>query len=105
VRKNTQVVLPKLGPLDRDCAEMRAHHYIWRMGEAYVAWIKRYMFFVHAKRHPAVMGAEVAASTQNQALRALLFLYRDVLEVDLPWLDGSCAPSRRSGCWSSRRAT
>jgi integrase len=61
----------------------------------------RYIFF-HAKRHPMEMGAaevtnflsslvvngRVAASTQNQALSVLLFLYRDVLEVDLPWLDG-----------------
>jgi integrase len=57
--------------------------------------------FFHAERHPAEMGApqvtslsslavdgQVAASTQNQALSALLFLYRDALEVDLPWLDG-----------------
>jgi hypothetical protein len=39
----------------------------------------------------------VAASTQNQALSALLFLYRNVLEQELPWLDGSCGPRRRSG--------
>jgi len=65
-----------------------------------VAWIKRYIFF-HGKRHPAEMGAgevtrfltslavdgNVAASTQNQALSALLFLYREVLGQDLPWLD------------------
>ena len=67
-----------------------------------MAWIKRDIFFFHAKRHPAEMGApevtrflsslavdgRVAASTQNQARSALLFLYRDVLEVDLPWLAG-----------------
>jgi site-specific recombinase XerD len=72
-----------------------------RTEEAYVAWIRRFIFF-HDKRHPAEMGAaevtkfltslavdgQVAASTQNQALSALLFLYKDVLEVDLPWLDG-----------------
>jgi integron integrase len=65
-----------------------------------LAWIRRFIFF-HGKRHPAEMGApeitkflsslavegNVAASTQNQALSALLFLYRDVLEQDLPWLD------------------
>src|SRR5439155_24558207 len=64
-----------------------------------VHWIRRFIFF-HDKRHPADMGAaevtafltslavrdKVAASTQNQALSALLFLYRDVLGVDLPWL-------------------
>jgi integron integrase len=90
---------PKL--LDRVRLAMRAHHYSPRTEEAYVAWIKRYIFF-HGKRHPAEMGAEevtrflsslaldgrVAASTQNQALSALLFLYREVLQQDLPWLEG-----------------
>jgi integron integrase len=80
---------------------LRTRHYSRRTEDAYVAWIKRYIFFFDAKRHPAEMGAPeitrflsslavsrgVAASTQNQALSALLFLYRDVLEVDLPWLD------------------
>src|SRR2546422_11323285 len=93
---------PKPRLLDRVRAGLRARHYSRRTEEAYVAWIKRDIFFFHAKRHPAEMGAEevtrflsslavdgqVAASTQNQALSALLFLYRDVLEVDLPWLDG-----------------
>jgi hypothetical protein len=68
--------------------------------EVYVAWIRRYIVF-HGKRHPAEMAApeitafltalavkgRVAASTQNQALSALLFLYRQVLEQDVPWLD------------------
>jgi site-specific recombinase XerD len=86
--------------LDRIRAALRARHYSRRTEEAYVAWIRRYIFF-HGKRHPVDLGASevtsfftslavdghVAASTQNQALSALLFLYRDVLEVDLPWLD------------------
>ena len=90
---------PKL--LDRVRAAIRSRHYSVRTEEAYVAWIKRYIFF-HGKRHPSDMGAEevtrflsslaldghVAASTQNQALSALLFLYKEVLEQDLPWLDG-----------------
>jgi integron integrase len=68
--------------------------------EAYLGWIRRYILF-HGKRHPAELGASevtrflsnlavegrVAASTQNQALSALLFLYKRVLGVDLPWLD------------------
>jgi integron integrase len=80
---------------------IRARHYSRRTEKAYIQWIKRYIFF-HGKRHRAEMGAPevtkfltslavdggVAASTQNQALSALLFLYRDVLAVDLPWLDG-----------------
>jgi len=82
-------------------AVIRARHYSRRTEGAYVAWIRRYILF-HDKRHPTDMGApeitrflsslavegNVAASTQNQALSALLFLYRDVLEVELPWLDG-----------------
>ena len=91
---------PKPRLLDRVREAIRARHYSRRTEEAYVAWMRRYIFF-HGKRHPAEMGAPeitrfltslavdggVAASTQNQALSALLFLYREVLEVDLPWLD------------------
>jgi hypothetical protein len=75
---------------------LRIRHYSRRTEKAYVHWIKRYIFF-HGKRHPIEMGAaevsafltslavhsKVAASTQNQALSALLFLYREVLVVDL----------------------
>ena len=88
-------------PPHRVRAALRARHFSRRTEEADVAWIRRYIFF-HGKRHPAEMGppevtrfltslaldGHVAASTQNQALSALLFLYRQVLEVDLPWLDG-----------------
>ena len=80
--------------LDRVRAALRARHYSRRTEKAYV--------FFHGKRHPAEMGAaevtafltalavrdRVAASTQNQALNALLFLYREILGVELPWLDG-----------------
>jgi integron integrase len=92
---------PKPRLLDRVRAALRTRHYSPRTEEAYVAWIRRYIFF-HLKRHPAEMGApeisrflswlavdgKVAASTQNRALSALLFMYREVLELDLPWLDG-----------------
>jgi len=75
-------------------------YYSRRTEKAYVAWIRRYILF-HGKRHPADMGAaeitrfltslavegQVAASTQNQALSALLFLYREVLQQEVPWLD------------------
>lgn len=87
--------------LDRVRAAVRLRHYSRRTEKAYIAWIRRYIVF-HGKRHPADLGApevtrflsslatngQVAASTQNQALSALLFLYRDVLDVELPWLDG-----------------
>jgi len=69
--------------------------------KAYVHWVRRYIFF-HGRRHPKDLGAgeitaflndlavtrRVAASTQNQALAALLFLYKVVLKMDLPWLEG-----------------
>jgi integron integrase len=85
--------------LDRVRAAIRARHYSLRTEEAYVAWIRRYILF-HDKRHPAEMGeaeinafvtslaveGPVSASTQTQALSALLFLYRHVLGKDLPAL-------------------
>ena len=87
--------------LDRIRLAIRANHYSPRTEEAYIAWIKRFIFF-HDKRHPGEMGADevtrflsslalhghVSASTQNQALSAILFLYQEVLRQDLPWLDG-----------------
>jgi integrase len=87
--------------LDRVRTAMRTRHMSGRTEEAYVSWIRRYILF-HGKRHPATLGAKevtrflsslaetrrVSASTQNQALSALLFLYRNVLGVDLPWLEG-----------------
>ncbi len=71
-----------------------------RTEEAYVGWVRRFIR-AHDRRHPRTLGAReveafltllatrdrVSASTQNQALSALLFLYREVLAVDLPWLD------------------
>lgn len=85
--------------LDLVRARLRVKHYSRRTEMAYVGWIRRYIMF-HGKRHPAGMGKaeaeafltslaldrNVAAATQNQALSALLFLYREVLEEDLPWL-------------------
>jgi integron integrase len=79
---------------------MRARHYSPLTERAYVGWIRRYILF-HHKRHPSEMGApeveaflshlatagRVAGSTQTQALSALLFLYRHVLGIRLPWLD------------------
>ena len=89
---------PKLIDQVRD--KLRVKHYSIRTESVYVDWIKRFILF-HGKRHPQEMGAPelegfltdlaarggVSASTQNQALSALLFLYREVLKVDLPWLD------------------
>jgi integron integrase len=96
--KSTTTNPPKL--LDQVRDKLRVKHYSIRTEQTYVDWIKRYIFF-HGKRHPKDMEAhdveaflthlavagKVAASTQNQAKSALLFLYREVLEIQLPWLD------------------
>jgi integron integrase len=80
--------------------EVRIRHYSLRTEESYVDWVRRYILF-HDKRHPADMGIRevegflsnlalerrVSASTQNQAKSALLFLYKRVLGVELPWLN------------------
>lgn len=90
---------PKL--LDRVHAVARMHHLSLGTERAYSDWIKRFILF-HKKRHPKEMGTDeirlflshlavdgnVAASTQNVALCALLFLYRDVLGVELPYVEG-----------------
>ena len=89
---------PKL--LDQVRDRLRLKHYSIRTETQYVQWIRRFILF-HDKRHPRDMGVaeleaflthlavegRVAASTQNQALSALLFLYREVLAINLPWLD------------------
>jgi integron integrase len=86
--------------LDRVRNTLRRLGYSYRTEQAYVHWIKRFIYF-SGKRHPAEMGAaevtaflnylarerDVAAATQNQALSSLLFLYKAVLEQALPWLD------------------
>jgi hypothetical protein len=113
IRETPAVWAPKPRLLDRVREAIRARHYSRRTEKAYVAWIKRYIFF-HAKRHPAEMGgpevtrfltslaveSRVASSTQNQALNALLFLYRVVLDQQLPWLD-DVVRAKRNGFPSS----
>ncbi len=86
--------------LDQVRERIRRLGYSRRTEQAYVGWIRRYVRF-HGLRHPLDLGAaemeaflthlavvgNVAASTQNQALSALLFLYREVLDRELPWLE------------------
>ncbi len=93
---------PKPKLLDQVRLAIRARHYSYRTEKAYVHWIKRFIFFFHNKCHPAEMGeAEIArflsslasdghvsASTQNQALNALLFLYKEVLNKQIGFVDG-----------------
>src|SRR5690348_4636705 len=87
--------------LDQVRARVRRLGLARRTEEAYVGWVRRFIL-ANDKRHPAGMGVLeierfltglavegcVSASTQNQALSALLFLYKQVLGVELPWLDG-----------------
>ena len=89
---------PKL--LEQLRIHLRTRHYSIRTEEAYIDWARRFIVF-HGKRHPQEMGAaeveaflshlavdrQVSASTQNQAKAALLYLYKQVLETDLPWLN------------------
>jgi integron integrase len=86
--------------LDQVRDALRRRHYRYRTEQSYIHWIKR-LIFISDKRHPKDMGApevtaflshlardrDVAAATQNQALAALLFLYKEVLGQALPWLD------------------
>lgn len=89
---------PKL--LERVRALIRTKHYSLRTERIYIHWIRRFIHF-HGRRHPRDLGkpeveaflshlatvGDVAASTQNQALAALLFLYKETLDIRLPWLD------------------
>ena len=87
--------------LDQVRHAIRLRHYSFSTEKAYIHWIKRFIL-ANNKRHPRDMGAaevkaflsglavgqNVSPSTQNQALSAILFLYRRVLEVELEWMDG-----------------
>jgi len=101
VEVSSPPVPPKTKLLDQVCQAIRTRHYSVKTEKAYVGWIKRFIFF-HDKRHPAEMGeaeiarflsslardSRVSASTQNQALNALLFLYRKVLGKEIGYVDG-----------------
>jgi integron integrase len=96
--RNARPKTPRL--LDEVRDTLRRRHYSYRTEQSYTHWIKRFIFFSD-KRHPRDMGApevtaflthlardrDVAAATQNQALAALLFLYKEILGQALPWLD------------------
>jgi integron integrase len=100
-----QIGRPRL--LERVHEAIRCRHYSQRTEEAYVHWIRRFILF-SGKRHPELLGEaevtaflnhlaaerQVAAATQNQALSAILFLYREVLGRELAWLDGLQRPTR-----------
>jgi site-specific recombinase XerD len=95
---------PKSLLSDRIRDKIRLKHYSIKTETAYVDWMRRFVNF-HNRRHPRELGPEhveaflshlavqrnVAASTQNQARSALLFLHRKVLGSELPWLNGAVA--------------
>jgi integron integrase len=99
VRTPAAVQQPRL--LDQVRLAIRTRHYSYKTEESYVHWIKRFIFF-NKKRHPAEMSEKeiaqflsslaselhVSASTQNQALNAILFLYREVLRKEIGYVDG-----------------
>ena len=108
--KSTAENPPKL--LDQVRNKLRVKHYSIRTEHTYAGWIKRYILF-HGKQHPKDLGAsdieaflthlavagKVSASTQNLAKSSLLFLYREVLEIQFPWLDNVKSRVPGSGCF------
>jgi integron integrase len=93
--------------LDRVRHAIRVRQFSHRTEEAYVGWIRRYILF-HQKKHPRAMGHDqvrefltylavqrrVSAATQNQALCALMFLYKEVLDHDLHWVSDIARPTK-----------
>ena len=89
-----------VGLLEKVREAVRVRHYSRRTELAYVGWVRRFVV-ANGRRHPRELGAreveafltrlasdhDVVAGTQNQALAALLFLYREVLKIDLPWME------------------
>jgi len=100
VISNPEPVPPKPRLFDEVRRRLRVKHYSLRTEQAYLYWIRRYIQ-INGRRHPRELGGteierflsdlaqrhRVAPSTQNQALAALLFLYREVLALDLPWME------------------
>ncbi len=104
-KSSAQVPVPRL--IDEVRRRLRLKHYSLRTEQAYVGWIRRFIV-ASDRRHPRELGGEdverflstlavqgkVAAGTQNQALSALLFLYRIVLGMDLPWMESMVRAKR-----------
>ncbi len=108
-RKNSTPVFKSTRLLDQLREQIRYLHYSLRTEEAYVYWVKKFIYF-HHKRHPRDMGQaqveallshmaverKVSVSTHRQALSALLFLYQKVLGIELPWMDELARPVQRA---------
>jgi hypothetical protein len=115
---STTAKAPRLMDLLR--SRIRYLHYSYRTEQAYVYWAKRFIYF-HNKKHPKEMGEteiagflnhlstkeNVAASTQNQAMNAIVFLYKKVLERELkhiPEFSYAKRPKKAAGCNDARRS-
>ncbi len=102
---HTQIKKPKL--LEQVKIHLRSLHYSPRTEESYINWIKRFILF-HNKTHPEKLGKDdirkylnhlavernVSASTQNQAMQAILFLYKEILQKDIGWIEDIKRPSK-----------
>lgn len=98
-------------PMDPVRSVLRLHHYSLRTEQSYLHWIKRYILF-HGKRHPREMGTteiaaflshlaekkNVSASTENQALAAIQFLNKKVLNIEPEWIEGVVRSKRPHAC-------
>lgn len=106
-KNQSQINLNKPKLLDRVRIHIRSLHYSTRTEESYVNWIKRFILF-HNKTHPEKLGQvdirnflnhlvihrNVSASTQNQALQAILFLYKNILQKDVGWIENIKRPKK-----------
>ena len=117
INANDKPRKPSLRPirlLDQVRERLRYLHYSLRTEKSYVYWARWYIRF-HGLRHPIDMGApkiqafmsylvnerNVAAATHTQALSALLFLYKKLLKIKLPWIDGISRPKKPARCPTS----
>ena len=107
IKNQPQIKSPKPKLLDQIRNHLRSLHYSRRTEESYVNWIKRFILF-HNKIHPENLGKEeirnflnhlavernVSASTQNQALQGILFLYKEIIHKDVGWIDDIKRPTK-----------
>jgi integrase len=107
-RASSTITIPSnLKLLDQLSYVCRARHYSYRTEEAYLLWVRKFILF-HDKQHPSTLGEPAvrafidylsvdkacSASTVRQALNAIVFFYREVLKIELPWIDGLVTPKR-----------
>jgi integron integrase len=107
-RATAPIIIPSdLKLLDQLAYVCRARHYSYRTEEAYIFWVRKFILF-HDKQHPSKLSGphvqtfiqhlsvdkQCSSSTVRQAMSAIVFFYREVLKIDLPWIDGLITPKR-----------